>query len=73
MDRKERVRQQAEHLIVKCHIMTETAKAIKVHLPESERDVWIPLSQVSYIKRNNGDDELHVTKWFCKREDINAV
>ena len=69
------------------YIIRETEKAILIEVqqvnetrledkevPNGNRNMWFPLSQVSTIHRDNGTDGsydyIRVKEWICKQKDL---
>lgn len=56
-----------------CKVEAETAKAVLVFIPDLERKLWIPKSQVhedSEVCAKGDTGTLAVTEWFAEKEGI---
>lgn len=59
---------QPEQVEVKCKICIETSKAVMIHT--ENRDIWIPISQVHYMKKNGDDSIIRITPWIAEKNGL---
>lgn len=51
----------------------ESKSGLAVLVTIDDEDYWVPLSQVSYIRRNpkvKDEDEIEIADWWCKRHGL---
>jgi hypothetical protein len=59
---------QPEQVEVKCRIEAETPKAVLI-ITEN-RSIWIPISQVHYMKKNGDDSVIRITPWIAQKNGL---
>ena len=60
--------QQPEQVEIRCIVKMETPKAILIHA--DKRDIWIPISQVHYIKKDGDNSIVRITPWIAQKNSL---
>jgi len=58
-----------------CTVEAETAKAVLVVIPDLNKKVWIPKSQVhedSEVEEKGDEGALAITAWFAEKEGLES-
>ena len=56
-----------------CKVEAETDKAVRVYIPDLDRKVWVPKSQVhadSEVVHKGDEGTLAITEWFAEKEGL---
>lgn len=64
---------------IDCRILHRTEKALLISVEHLTKEIWLPLSQIAYIHKQDADihninpdytDVIHVADWLVSKNDL---